>query len=237
MSELKVTGLAVEYGGITAVHDVSITIPARSIVTLLGANGAGKTSTVRAIMGLVRCAGVVALDDRTLSGCEPFLRVRAGLGYVPEGRLVFAPLTVAENLALGGYRQPRRAAARTLEEVYDLFPVLRTRAGQAAGSLSGGEQQMLAIGRALMGQPRFLLIDEPSMGLAPALARTVFSQLRKIADRGSGILIADQNAQRALAVADSVLVMRLGQIVATGTADSFTNSEDLARLYLAEVDA
>jgi branched-chain amino acid transport system ATP-binding protein len=235
MSELKITGLAVEYGGISAVNDVTVTIPLGSVVTLLGANGAGKTSTVRAIMGLTRSSGSVALDNRSLVGTEPFRRVRAGLGYVPEGRLVFAPLTVADNLAMGSYRQSRRSAAKTLDEVYDLFPVLRTRAGQAAGSLSGGEQQMLAIGRAMMGRPQFLLIDEPSMGLAPALAQTVFSQLRKIADRGAGILIADQNAQRALAVADSVLVIRLGQIVAQGTPESFKNSEDLARLYLAEV--
>src|ERR1700733_9035658 len=132
MSELKITGLAVEYGAISAVNDVSVTIPPGSVVTLLGANGAGKTSTVRAVMGLTRSSGSVTLDNRSLGGTEPFRRVRAGLGYVPEGRLVFAPLTVADNLAMGGYRQSRRTAVKTLEEVYDLFPVLRTRAGQAA---------------------------------------------------------------------------------------------------------
>jgi branched-chain amino acid transport system ATP-binding protein len=236
MSELEIAGLTVGYGGIAAVHDVTVSVAPGSVVTLLGANGAGKTSTMRAIMGLTRSGGTVRLEGRPLSDAEPFRRVRSGLGYVPEGRLVFGPMTVADNLALGSYRQPKRAAAKILEEVYDLFPILRTRASQAAGSLSGGEQQMLAIGRALMGRPRFLIIDEPSMGLAPAVAQTVFSRLRAIADRGAGILIADQNAQRALAVADSVLVMRLGRIVARGVSESFTNSEELARLYLAEVE-
>jgi branched-chain amino acid transport system ATP-binding protein len=233
MSELTVTGLAVEYGGISAVNDVDITVPHGSVITLLGANGAGKTSTVRAIMGLIRSAGQVALDDRPLAGTESFRRVRAGLGYVPEGRLVFAPMTVADNLAMGSYRQSRRAAAKTLEEVYDLFPVLRKRAGQAAGSLSGGEQQMLAIGRALVTNPTVLLLDEPLEGLAPIVGQDVGRQIARLVEReGMSTILVEQNVGFALRLTHQAIILERGVAVRRGKSQDLAQDRDALAHYV-----
>ena len=215
MSLLEVRDLHVHYGAISVLHGVSLRVAPGEIVTLLGANGAGKTTTLRTLSGLVRArSGTVVFDGQPIANQPPHAVVRLGLGHVPEGRMVFANLTVRENLLMGAYLQPKRAiVAQELEYAFNLFPRLQERERQVAGTLSGGEQQMLAIARALMGRPRFLMLDEPSLGIAPLLVKMIFQKIAEInRERGITMLLVEQNANLALEVAHRGYVMETGRI-------------------------
>lgn len=215
MSLLEVRDLHVNYGAISVLHGVSLRVAPREIVTLIGANGAGKSTTLRTLSGLVRArAGAVVFDGQPIANLPPHEIVRMGLGHVPEGRMVFANLSVHENLMMGAYLQKDRAViAGELEYVFTLFPRLKERERQIAGTLSGGEQQMLAIGRALMGRPRFLMLDEPSLGIAPLLVKAIFQKITEInRERGITVLLVEQNANLALEVAHRGYVMETGRI-------------------------
>ncbi|HEY8546724.1 MAG TPA: ABC transporter ATP-binding protein [Acidimicrobiales bacterium] len=215
---LSVEGLAVNYGAVRAVTDLHLEVPERSVVALLGANGAGKTTSLRAISGLLPpAAGRVVFDGTDITGAPPHRIARAGLVQVPQGRRVFAPLTVEENLLLGGYARPNRELAGGLEEVYAMFPILRERRKAEAGVLSGGEQQMLAFGRALMANPRLIAMDEPSMGLAPLVVDQVFEAITAIAERGTAVLLVEQNVVASLEIADHAHVLHLGAVRRSGT--------------------
>ncbi len=231
---LEVKDLNVHYGGIHAVHGISLNVHDGQIVALLGANGAGKSSTLRAIMGLVKpTSGSIALDGESLVGLRSFEVVRRGVAMVPEGRRVFTNLTVAENLRLGAYaRKDERAIQHDIKEVFNLFPRLEERKSQSAGTLSGGEQQMLALGRALMCKPRVLMIDEPSLGLAPVLAQGVFAKLKELNEIGQTILLIEQNARAALAVSDYAYILEIGDIVLEGPADKLAEMDEVRQFYL-----
>ena len=226
---LTISGLHVSYGAVTAVADLTLSLAPGRITALLGANGAGKSSVLKAVIGLAPCRGEIAFDGRRLAGLPPRRRARLGIGYVPEGRRLFPGLTVQETLDLacfGGAGARQAASAR----VFDLFPALAAHRGRAAWQLSGGQQQMLAIGRALMAAPRLLLMDEPSFGLAPALLDTVLDRLREIADSGTAILIAEQNTA-VLDIADLAVVIQGGRAIADGAPDALA-SKALADAYL-----
>jgi branched-chain amino acid transport system ATP-binding protein len=232
---LEIEGLVATYGAVRALDGVSLTVPARSITAVLGANGAGKTTLLRTVNGLVRArAGVVRLDGRTVTRLPPEDLVRLGLGHVPEGRGVITELTVEENLRLGGlWRRDRPGLRANLEEVYGLFPLLAARRARAAETLSGGERQMLALGRALMGRPRLLLLDEPSLGLAPRVAAQIMAVLRRLrADTGLTVVLVEQNARSALAIADRGVVLNLGRVVADSDADLLAADDRLRHAYL-----
>lgn len=230
---LDIAGLSVSYGGARAVDNVSFTVPGGRVVALLGANGAGKSSLLRAVIGL-QAAEVdrLALDGRDLAALSAERRADAGLGYVPEGRRVFAGLTVRENIevAIDGPAAPR--AAR-VADMLALFPDLEAKSGERAWRLSGGQQQMLAIARALARRPRALLLDEPSLGLAPQIAAVVFARLRAIADDGVAVLLAEQNAARALAIADEAVVLTHGRIALCGDANQMSADDDALMALLA----
>lgn len=231
---LRVTDLEVRYGKVRALHGVSLEVARNEIVCFIGANGAGKSTLLNAISGLVRpAAGRVECDGAVISG-EPAHRiVQRGIVQVPEGRQLFMGLSVLENLRLGGYRRRWDGRAQqTLEEVWTWFPMLRERAHQPAGALSGGEQQMLAIGRALMAQPRLLLIDEPSMGLAPMVVQDLFARIRDIGTRGVAILLVEQNAHLALQVVSRGYVLETGRVVLEGSADALQRNTAVQRAYL-----
>ncbi len=234
MSSLEINGLDVAYGRTPAVRGISIAVPVGQVVCLIGANGAGKTTTMRAISGLVRPrAGQIRFDGRDITGQAAHRIAAAGLRQVPEGRQCFAELTVAENLALGAYLTPERAEiARQQERVLARFPRLRERLGQLAGSMSGGEQQMLAIGRALMGAPRLLLLDEPSMGLAPLFVEEIFAIIAALRADGTTILLVEQNASAALDVADFAYVLENGRVVLSGPASEVASNPAVAAAYL-----
>ncbi len=232
---LTVTDLSVAYGPIKAVTGISFEIPRGAIVTLIGGNGAGKTTTLQTISGLVRpAAGRILFDGEDITRLAPHQIVARGLCHVPEGRLVFSNLTVAENLDLGAYLQNDRAAnARTLDTVLTLFPRLKERLAQSAGTLSGGEQQMLAIGRALMGRPRFLMLDEPSLGIAPRLITTIFEQIVAInREQGLTILLVEQNAHLALEISTHAYVLETGQIAMSGPSAQLREDPRLKTAYL-----
>ena len=232
---LTVTDLSVAYGPIKAVTGISFEIPRGAIVTLIGGNGAGKTTTLQTISGLVRpAAGRILFDGEDTTRLAPHQIVARGLCHVPEGRLVFSNLTVAENLDLGAYLQNDRAAnARTLDTVLTLFPRLKERLAQNAGTLSGGEQQMLAIGRALMGRPRFLMLDEPSLGIAPRLITTIFEQIVVInREQGLTILLVEQNAHLALEISTHAYVLETGQIAMSGPSAELREDPRLKAAYL-----
>ena len=213
----EVTDLHVSYGAVHAVHGVSVSAQEGRVTLVLGANGAGKTTSLRAVAGFLRArSGSVRMDGVEVLGRSPQSLVRRGVVLVPEGRKIFGPLTVEENLRLGGYRANRKQAEQTITEVFDQFPILADRRGMAAGLLSGGEQQMLAFGRALMSQPGVILMDEPSMGLAPTMVDRVMATVRTIADRGIAVLMVEQNADAGLAVADDVSVITRGETMWTG---------------------
>jgi len=232
---LEVTDLHVNYGAVQAVQGVTLSATPGHITLVLGANGAGKTTSLRAICGLQPIAsGSVNLNGQSLVGEPASAIVRRGLVMVPEGRRVFAPLSVYENLLLGAYTAPRNSVQSTLEEVYGLFPILQERQGGAAGLLSGGEQQMLAFGRALMSQAEVILMDEPSMGLAPAVVDSVLSSARSIADGGKAVLMVEQNAEAGLEVADTVVVIARGEVVYTGSAKEARNDTALVRAFLGD---
>jgi branched-chain amino acid transport system ATP-binding protein len=233
---LDVRGLKVSYGGINAVKGVDLEVRAGELVTLIGANGAGKTTTLKAIAGLVKpAAGRIRYDGGDITAQPAYRLVRRGLALVPEGRGVFGLLTVEENLAMGAYsRVGRQASDADRDRVYTLFPRLAERRRQSAGTLSGGEQQMLAIGRALMSRPRLLLLDEPSMGLAPLMVQKIFETIRAIAAEGVTLLLVEQNAKLALEVCHRGYVMESGGIMLADTARALLVNPQVRQAYLGE---
>ena len=225
--------LWVSYGPIRAVRGVALEVANGELAAVLGANGAGKTSALRSISGVVgKAKGKVVFDGRDISHTPPHQISRLGLAHVPEGRQVFAPLTVAENLDLGAYGRRGTDIVADLDRVFELFPVLAQRRGQAAGSLSGGEQQMLAFGRALMARPKLILMDEPSMGLAPITTDRVYDAIRAINGDGVGILLVEQSAERALEVASRVYVIERGEVVLAGSPKEVTGDPRFVSAYL-----
>jgi branched-chain amino acid transport system ATP-binding protein len=234
MPMLDVRDIHTFYGNIHALKGVSLTVEEGEIVTLIGSNGAGKTTTLRSICGLQKPRqGSILLHGESLGAYKAHEVVGKGVAMVPEGRGIFARLTVAENLALGAYnRNDRRGIAEDLENVFHIFPRLRERSGQVAGTLSGGEQQMLATGRALMARPTLLLMDEPSMGLAPLLVDAIFDVIRTINRKGTTILLVEQNALMALSVANRGYVIQTGQIVLADTAAKLRSNEMVRKAYL-----
>ena len=231
---LKITDLKLNYGPIAAIKGVDITVGEGQIVAILGANGAGKTSTLKVISGLLKPAGGEILFDGTNIAGKPAHRVaKQGIMQSPEGRFVLVGLTVEENLRVGGYNiKSKEELARNFERVYTLFPRLKERAKQQSSTLSGGEQQMLAIGRALMGSPKLLILDEPSLGLAPLLIKDIFKTLVKIKEEGTTILIVEQNALATLKIADYAYVLELGRISMHGKAEDLLKDERLISAYL-----
>ncbi len=234
MSLLSLTDIHVHYGAIQARKGVSIAVEEGTIVTLVGANGAGKSTTLRAISGLIPASrGDIQLRGKSLRGVKAHEIVRAGISHVPEGRIVFANLTVLENLELGAYlRRDRAGIQEDMKKIFHLFPRLDERRRQAAGTLSGGEQQMLAIGRALMARPTVLLMDEPSLGLAPILVREIFSVIREIRSRGTTIVLVEQNARMALATADQGYVLETGAVRMADRAAALLNNPFVQEAYL-----
>jgi branched-chain amino acid transport system ATP-binding protein len=233
--KLEIAGLEVCYGAIRALHQLSLKVPEGSIVTLIGANGAGKSTTLRTISGLVApSAGSIRFDGKEIAGWPAHKIVAAGLAHVPEGRLVFPELTVRENLMMGAYlRRDRKEIAADLIWVGEFFPRLRERIKQQAGTLSGGEQQMLAIGRALMGRPRFLMLDEPSLGIAPILVETIFERLLSLnRERGMTMLLVEQNASLALKVSDYAYVLETGRIHLEGPSAEMKRHPEVKAAYL-----
>jgi branched-chain amino acid transport system ATP-binding protein len=231
---LEVRDLHVYYGGIHALHGISLNVPDGQIVALLGANGAGKSTTLRTIAGIVKPSeGEIMLDEDSLVGLRSFQVVQRGIAMVPEGRRVFTNLSVSENLRLGAYaRRDPEKIVQDIEEVFALFPRLKEREKQSAGTLSGGEQQMLALGRALMSKPRLLMIDEPSLGLAPVLAQDVFKRLTDLNETGQTILLIEQNVRAALAIADYAYILETGQIVLEGSAKKLAEMDEVRKAYL-----
>ena len=233
---LEVMGLKVSYGGINAVKGIDFRIEAGELVTLIGANGAGKTTTLKTLAGLMRpTAGSIRYDARDVTGRPAFRLVQLGIALVPEGRGVFGRLTVEENLAMGAYcRRERGSVAADRDRAYGLFPRLAERRRQLAGTLSGGEQQMLAIGRALMSRPRLLLLDEPSMGLAPIMVQKIFQTIRTIASEGVTLLLVEQKAKLALEISDRGYVMESGLIALADSARALLHNPQVRQAYLGE---
>ena len=231
---LKIENLKVNYGMIEAIKGISFTVEDGEIVTLIGANGAGKTTTMHTISGLLRPAsGSIWLNDKDITKVPPHEIVTMGLAQVPEGRRVFAEQTVEENLLLGGhFRKDQDALRQDMEHVYDLFPRLKEREKQRAGTLSGGEQQMLAMGRALMSKPKIMLMDEPSMGLSPLLVREIFRIIEDINKDGTTVLLVEQNAKIALGIADRAYVLETGRITQEGTGAELLADERVQKAYL-----
>lgn len=231
---LSVRDLHAGYGNKTVLRGVSLDVPRGAIVTVLGANGAGKSTLLKAIVGLLpRAAGAVTLDDKPLFDGAPDRALKAGVALVPEQRELFLSLSVADNLRLGGYlRRGAADIAAESERLLDIFPSLRARLAQPARTLSGGEQQMLAIARALMGRPEFLLLDEPSLGLAPRIVEEIFGIVRQISAEGTAVLLVEQNAAIALDVASSGCVLDLGEVTLRGTAEELRNSPIVKTSYL-----
>jgi branched-chain amino acid transport system ATP-binding protein len=232
---LQVRDIRVAYGGIEAVRGVSIEVAEGEIVTLIGANGAGKTTTLRTISGLQRPqSGEILFRGRRIDRLPAHEIVRGGIGHAPEGRRVFPRLSVRENLEMGAFARRDDRVAADFERVHTLFPVLAERADQAAGTLSGGEQQMLAIGRALMGGPALLMLDEPSLGLAPRYVQLIFDTLEQINEQGTTILLVEQNAQMALRLAARGYVIETGEIVLSDTGENLLGSDQVRKAYLGE---
>lgn len=231
---LKVDNLFVAYGGIEALKGVSLEVPDGKIVTLIGANGAGKSTLLRTIMGLVKPkGGTVTYEGKDITGLNSQKIVEAGITMVPEGRRVFPNLTVLENLKIGAYLRKNKAAiARDLEKIYELFPRLKERNWQMAGTLSGGEQQMLAVGRALMCRPKVLMMDEPSLGLAPLIIKDIFNIIKEINRQDMTVLLIEQNANMALKVADRAYVLETGNITMQGTGRELLENPDIKAAYL-----
>ena len=233
---LRLSGVHTYYGKIHALQGVDIDVREGEIVTLIGSNGAGKTTTLKTISGLLHPReGTLEFRGRDVSRTAPHRLVREGIGHSPEGRRIFSRLSVTENLQMGGFTRSRPEVAAAIEEVFELFPRLRERSGQKGGTLSGGEQQMLAIGRALMTRPRVLLLDEPSLGLAPILIQQIFAIIRDINSRGTTILLVEQNAQQALEIADRGYVLQTGRVILTDSAANLAADADVRRAYLGEI--
>ena len=231
---LKVDNIDVYYGAIHAIKGISIEVPKGEIVTLVGSNAAGKSTTLRTISGLMKPKnGTILFEDKNIVGVPAHKIVGMGLCQVPEGRHVFANMSVMENLELGAYlRNDKDGIARDLEDVFKKFPRLLERKDQISGTLSGGEQQMLAMGRALMSRPRLLLLDEPSMGLAPLLVKEIFNIIKEINESGTTVLLVEQNANMALSIADKAYVLETGRIALAGTAQELASSEAVRKAYL-----
>lgn len=236
---LELHGLTANYGPITAVRDLTLTVQSGELVALLGANGAGKTTTLGCVMGVVPpSAGVITFEGRDITRLSPEETVRSGISISPEGRHILRGLTVLENLMLGATpRKDRAGVAADLEKMFAQFPVLKDRSGQQAGTLSGGEAQQLAIARALMAAPRLLLLDEPTLGLAPQIVDRVFEVIVSLKDSGLTTLLVDQNATRAMQISDRTYVLRQGELVAHGTAAEIGGPEGLTRAYLGSESA
>jgi branched-chain amino acid transport system ATP-binding protein len=231
---LKLTGVSAAYGKIRALHSVSLEVPDGQIVTLLGANGAGKSSTLKVITGLLHASeGEVTFDGHDLTRARAEAIVPLGISMSPEGRQIFTQLTVAENLRMGAYtRKDAAGVKKDLDWVLSLFPRLQERYSQAAGTLSGGEQQMLAIGRALMARPKLLLLDEPSLGLAPLLVREIFATIRQVNAEGTAVLLVEQNANLALQVAHHAYILETGRLVLSGPAAEIRQNPEVKKVYL-----
>ena len=233
---LKVKNLKVNYGHISALNGISFEVPDNSIVSLIGANGAGKTTTLMAISGLVDAAeGQILLDDMDITDCRPNSIVQMGVCHVPEGRHVFPELSVYENLVAGAIpckKLPRAELQNRIEQLFELFPRLKERSSQMAGTMSGGEQQMLAISRGLMSNPKLLMLDEPSLGLAPIIVEEIFNMIEKVRKAGTTVLLIEQNASIALQISDYAYAIELGRISLSGTGQELLNSEDVKRVYL-----
>ncbi len=231
---LEVRALAAGYGGVPVLHDVSLTVAAEAITVIVGANGAGKTTLLRAISGIVRpSTGSVQVNGTAVERRRAHDIVRLGIAHVPEGRRIFARLTVAENLRLGGYIVgDRQTFERTKARVVELFPILRDRETQRAGTLSGGEQQMLAIGRALMSAPQLLLLDEPTLGIAPLLVAKLFDAIKQLPELGTAVLLVEQNVREALEIARSAYVLQTGRVVLTGQGRELLGSDLVRQAYL-----
>ncbi|MFF3766724.1 ABC transporter ATP-binding protein [Streptomyces sp. NPDC001922] len=233
---LEVEDLRVAYGKIEAVKGISFSVDAGQVVTLIGTNGAGKTTTLRTLSGLLKpLGGSIRFDGRPLSGVPAHKIVALGLAHSPEGRHIFPRLTIAENLQLGAFlRKDTDGIAKDIRKAYDLFPILGERRSQAAGTLSGGEQQMLAMGRALMCRPKLLMLDEPSMGLSPIMMQKIMETIAELKSQGTTILLVEQNAQAALSLADQGHVMEIGKIVLSGSGESLLHDESVRKAYLGE---
>ena len=233
---LKVKNLKVNYGHISALNGISFEVPDNSIVSLIGANGAGKTTTLMAISGLVDAAeGQILLDDMDITDCRPNSIVQMGVCHVPEGRHVFPELSVYENLVAGAIpckKLPRAELQNRIEQQFELFPRLKERSSQMAGTMSGGEQQMLAISRGLMSNPKLLMLDEPSLGVAPIIVEEIFNMIEKVRKAGTTVLLIEQNASIALQISDYAYAIELGRISLSGTGQELLNSEDVKRVYL-----
>jgi len=233
MSMLKVEDLHVYYGSIHAIKGISFEVSEGEIVTLIGANGAGKSTTLNTISGLLKPrSGSVSFEDHNIVGVPAHKIVSHGMALCPEGRRVFLQMTVQENLEMGGYTRPAAEIESSLADVYERFPRLKERYRQTAGTLSGGEQQMLAMGRALMSKPKLLMLDEPSMGLAPILVEQIFDIIKELHKAGTTILLVEQNAQMALSIADRAYVLETGTISMSGSAKELLNDERVQKAYL-----
>ena len=233
MNPLEINNLEVRYGGIRALKGVSLNVQEGQIVVLLGANGAGKTTLLKAVSGLVKThSGSIKLWGRDSMSIAPYKITALGVSQVPEGRGVFAGLSVRENLQMGAYLAPTKEIPERLEQALNLFPRLRERYTQLAGSLSGGEQQMLALARAMVARPRLLLLDEPSLGLAPIIAQEIFRTIRGVHSAGISILVVEQNARLALQVADYAYVLKTGELETQGLASNIAKKENISKAYL-----
>jgi branched-chain amino acid transport system ATP-binding protein len=232
---LEVEDLHVSYGAIEAVKGISFTVDEGQVVTLIGGNGAGKTTTLRTLSGLLKpTEGDIRFAGKSIRGMPGHEIVRLGIAHAPEGRRIFGRMTIQENLDLGAYARSERDLAKEFERVYDLFPVLGERRGQNAGVLSGGEQQMLAIGRAMMSRPKMLMLDEPSMGLSPIMMHRIFSVIDELQSAGTTILLVEQNAHAALSLADHGYVIETGRIVLDGPGSELLHDEGVRKAYLGE---
>lgn len=236
MALLEVTDLKVYYGVIQAIKGISFEVNQGEVVALIGANGAGKTTTLHTLSGLLPAKeGKIVFDGKDITKTPPHKIVSMGMAQVPEGRRVFQQLSVLENLKLGAYTRSNKAEiSETLERVYEHFPRLKERKNQVAGTLSGGEQQMLAMGRALMSKPRLILMDEPSMGLSPLLVSEIFDIIEEIRNSGTTVLLVEQNAKKALSIADRAYVLETGNITLSGPAEQLINDESVKKAYLGE---
>lgn len=233
MPQLRLDGVSVRYGAVTALSDVSMVVEPAQVTVILGANGAGKSSLISVVSGLVPCAsGTISLDDVPIHGLPPERRVRMGIALSPEGRRVFEDMTVAENLSIGGFAHRKERKERA-ERVYEYFPTIADRRAQAAGTLSGGQQQMLAIGRALMAVPRLLLLDEPSLGLAPVVLEEIAHIIRRLVqEEGITVLLSEQNAALGLDIAQNAYILQMGRITRSGPSEELRNEGALREAYL-----
>ena len=232
MSLLRLEKVVVDYGSIHALKEIDIDVNAGEVITLIGANGAVKSTTMKAIMGLIPVkSGKIWFDGKEITNLDTKNMVQSGIILSPEGRQVFPRFSVMDNLMMGAYLRPKTEIAESLQTVYDLLPKLKVRSGQLAGSLSGGEQQMLAIGRAMMGKPRMLLLDEPSLGLAPLIINEIFAMVDRIREMGTTILLVEQNARIALKHSDRAYVLETGSIVLSDRADQLLESDEVRKAY------